>query len=413
MATKQLLLKVGLTLCCLLQAACASHSSTFVQSQVQNNLLDEHWQSQVDTSPSKWHKHADNWLWFGEANSIEQSDRTAPYSAAMSTMMVRVPDFTRVHIDGDFQVQFDGRFQHNSVYLLGPNEEIRQIVVEVKDHSLNLHLAGTADPKHVIVRIAIHNLQEITQNGSGKVEGRFIKANPLVINSYGSGDMILAGKINVRHITQSGTGDITLLGAYAPSLKIDSLGKGTLNISGRVGVEVINHSGSGDINILGADTNNLSIWASGSGKIGIKGIANVKQISAAGTVGIYIYRVRSTNVYIYLKDRAQLGLAGATKSLYVDARNSSSFQGSYLHSEYTYVRAREYAHVNSAGDDRVFAAADDNSSIYVIGRPSIISPYVNGNAVVIPIEPPPATPQQELRAAKRRAGRFGTETYLP
>lgn len=253
MDKRQFFLKLGLTLGCLLQAACAGQSNSFVQSQIQNNLLEEHWSSQVDTTPSKWHKHGDNWLWFGEPNSLEQANRSAPYSAAMSTMMVRVPDFTRVHIDGDFQVQLDGRFQHNSVYLLGPNEEIRQVVVEVKDHSLNLSLVEkNTDPRHVIVRIAIHNLQEISQNGSGKVEGRFIKANPLVVNSNGSGDIVLAGKINVRHITQTSSGDITLLGAYAPSIRIDQTGKGSLNISGRVGVEVINHKGSGDINVLGA-----------------------------------------------------------------------------------------------------------------------------------------------------------------
>lgn len=408
-------MKVLIAAWSLMLVGCITHTNEFVQSQVKQNLLEENWQREVNTDPSQWRKHADNWLWFGTANSTELANRNAPYSSAMSTMMVRVPDFTKIKVDGDFQVQLDGRFQHNSVYLLGPNEEIRQVVVNVKDRTLDIHrqVDKNQDPQHVIVRIAIHNLQGLTKNGSGKVEGRFIRANPLTLNVAGSGDVILTGRINVKHIDQSGTGDITILGAYTPFLNIASSGKGTLNISGRVGVSAISHTGIGDINIIGADTNSLTMTAVGSGKIGIRGIANLKQISAGGNAHVYLDCIRSKNVYVYLGDKAIVGLAGQTKSLYVEAKDSSLFAGRSLRSKYTYVRARHWAHINATADDRAFAAADDNSSVYLIGRPEVISPYVNDNAVVIPIEPPPYTPMQVLRYQKKKARRFGTETYLP
>ncbi len=394
---------------------CASHTHEFVQSQVKNDLLQENWQPQVDTDPFKWKKHADNWLWFGNPNALEMANRNAAYSAAMSTMMVKVPDFTDVKVNGDFQVQLDGRFSHNSVYLYGPNDEIRQVVVEVKGHVLDIHrqMDTPDDPKHVIVRIAIHNLQGLTHSGSGKVQGRFIKANPLTLVSEGSGDTILTGRINVKRVEHTGSGDVTILGAYTPFLKINSSGSGTLNINGRVGVAGIVHSGSGNINIIGADTSGLSIAASGSGKIGIKGIANLQQVSASGDVGVYLYSVKSRNLYIYAKDRAVIGLAGETKSLYVDAKGSSTFAGRYLHSGYTYIRAREWAHINASADARAFAAAENNSSVYLIGYPEVISPYVNDNAVVIPIDPPPVTPAQVIDYKKANAAKFGTETYLP
>ncbi|HSW70411.1 MAG TPA: DUF2807 domain-containing protein [Gammaproteobacteria bacterium] len=393
--------------------ACVSHTHDFVQAQVQNNLLQENWQEQIDQDPVKWKKHADNWLWFGTPNAVECANRQAPYSEAMSTMMVKVPDFTEIKMDGDFQVQIDGRFQHNSVYLYGPNEEIRQIVVEVRDHRLDIHRAAIKDPQHVIIRIAIHNLQKLIQNGSGKIQGRFIRANPLRLTSTGSGDLILTGRINVSELEQSGSGDITILGAYTPHLKIDSSGSGTLNISGRVGVASINHSGSGDINIIGADSNSLFIWAEGLGKIGIKGLVNLKQVTASGNVGVYVDQVKSQDIYAYLRDKAMIGLSGQTKTLYIDARGSSIFAGSKLLSRYTYARAREWAHINTTADDRAFAAADDNSSIYIFGWPNVISPYVNDNAVIIPLDPPPRTPIQELRYRKKQAKRFGSETYLP
>lgn len=408
-----LIVRTALALSFAALVGCVSHTHDFVQSQVQNNLLEEHWQGQVDQDPMRWRKHADNWLWFGTPNAIERGNRNAPYSDAISTMMVRVPDFTQIRVDGDFEVQIDGRFAHNSVYIQGPNEELRQVIVEVKDHTLDVHRVEVKDPKHVIVRIAIHNLQSLVHNGSGKVEGRFVRANPLSLTSTGSGDLILTGKINVKHINQSGSGDVTLLGVYSPLLKIDSSGSGTLNLSGRVGVSSINHTGSGDINIIGADTNGLSIWTSGSGKIGIKGVANLNQVTANGNTAVYLYTVRSKDLYVYTRDKAVVGLAGDTKTLYIDARGSSTFAGSNLLSKYTYARTREWAHVNTTADDRAFTAADDNSSIYIFGWPNVISPYVNDNAVIIPLDPPPRTRLQVLRYEKKRAKRFGTETYVP
>jgi hypothetical protein len=407
--------KMGVLLISVLLVGCVTHTHEFVQTQVQQDKLQENWQRQVDTDPAQWKKQADDWLWFGAPTRTELADREAPFSAAMSTMMVRVPDFTKIKVNGAFQVQLDGRFQHNSVYLLGPNEELRQVVVEVKDQTLDIHRVDdkNKDPQHVIVRIAIHNLQSLTQGGSGKVEGRFIRANPLSLHSTGSGAVVLAGKINVKHIEQSGAGDITLLGAYTPFLKLESSGRGAVNISGRVGIASLVHTGSGDVNIIGADTNALEITAAGAGKIGIRGVANLQQVTASGDVKVYLYFVKSKNLYVYLRDKATVGLAGDTKSLYVDARNSALFAGRYLYSQYTYVRAREWAHINAGADDRAFAAADDNSSVYIIGRPQVISPYVNDNAVIIPIEPPPRTASQELRVEKKKAGRFGTETYLP
>ncbi len=407
-------LRIALALSLLVLVGCVSHTNDFVQSQVQNNLLQENWQGQVDQDPMRWRKHADSWLWFGTPNAIERGNRSAPYSEAISTMMVRVPDFTQIRVDGDFEVQIDGRFAHNSVYLQGPNEELRQVAVEVKDQVLDVHrIVEVKDPRHVIVRIAIHNLQGLVHNGSGKVEGRFVRANPLSLTSSGSGDLILTGKINVKHIDQSGSGDVTLLGVYTPYLKIDSSGSGTMNLSGRVGVASINHTGSGGINIIGADTNGLLIWASGSGKIGIKGVANLKQVTANGNTAVYLYAVKSKDVYVYTRDKAVVGLAGETKTLYVDARGSSTFAGSNLWSQYTYARSREWSHINTTADDRAFAAADNNSSIYIFGWPNVISPYVNDNAVIVPLNPPPRTPIQVLRYEKKRAKRFGTETYVP
>jgi len=407
------MLKIALALNCFSIVGCVSHTHDFVQSQVQNNLLQENWSAQVDQDPMQWRKHADNWLWFGTPNAVERANRSAPYGDAISTMMVRVPDFTQIHVDGDFEVQIDGRFAHNSVYIQGPNEELRQVVVEVKDHVLDVHRAEVKDPRHVIVRIAIHNLQGLVHRGSGKVEGRFVRANPLSLTASGSGDLILTGRINVKQIDQSGSGDVTLLGVYTPSLKIDSSGSGSMNLCGRVGVASIHHTGSGNINIIGADTNALSIWAGGSGKIGIKGVANLQQLTANGNASVYLYAVKSKDVYIYTRDKAFVGLAGQTKTLYIDARGTSTFAGSHLQSQYTYARTREWSHINTTAGDRAFAAADGNSSIYIFGWPNVISPYVNDNAVIIPLDPPPQTPIQLLRYQKKHARRFGSETYVP
>src|SRR5687768_1922955 len=91
---------------------CSSHPYPYPR----NEFLQESWPSAVMTSPNGWTQGADRWFFSGEPNQTELDNRRAPFAASVSTMMVKVPNFSNIRVNGDFQVQIFGTYDHNSVY---------------------------------------------------------------------------------------------------------------------------------------------------------------------------------------------------------------------------------------------------------------------------------------------------------
>jgi hypothetical protein len=352
------------------------------------DLVREKWTRQVDVNPSAWLRGSDRWFTEGGANRVEEMNQSAPGIAAISTMMVRVPcNFTNIRVQGQFQVQIFGTSGNNSVYVYGPNDSVRGVVVKATEHTLYLYQAKDA-PCHmgtVIVRIGIKDLRSLSQMGAGSIEARMIRSNDLCINSSGSGHVYLAGAVNLKNVKSSGSGCVSVFGAVTPELAIKTTGLGSVNVSGNVGIHCITHHGSGDINIIGANSDSLTIHADGCGKIGINGRVAVDEIDARGHVRVYSYYVNGDLLRTYVTDYAQVGLAGCMKTLYVDAGKASRFEGRYLYTQDAYVRAHDAAHINVMASNKVFASATDNSSVYFFGSPNTLSQFFRDNGVVMPI----------------------------
>lgn len=352
------------------------------------DLTKETWQQELDTNANVWTKGADRWFLTGDPNATELADRNAPYDASISTMRVDVPDFTNINVDGAFQVQIFGTYNPNSVYVYGPNEGVRQVVVSVRGNTLNIRQATKKAPtcmKRVIIRIGIRNLNCLTQTGIGSIEGIQVLSNDFKIISSGSGNIYLAGNVNLRRVQQSGSNTISVFGANAPTLDIKTSSTGSVNVSGNVGVKSITHHGFGDINIIGVNSDGLSIYADGKGKIGLYGHANLKEVQARDNMRVYLYQSRSASAYAYAYDHARIGVAGYVDSLYVNTFGSSRFDGRFLRAETAYVRARDSSHINVTAGNKIFASATQNASVYFFGEPKLMSQFVSGNGSVIPI----------------------------
>jgi hypothetical protein len=378
----------------LLLTSCSTTTNNFNQTQVHENLLKENWMRQVNLDPNKWVSRADAWYLTGQPNSIEQYDSTAPSAKAITTMMVRVPDFTQVNVSGDFQVQIAGRQAHNSVFVIGPNTLARQVVVEIQNNTLYVHKAKGSKEclKNVIVRINIHNLQILKNFGSSNIYGRDVVSDKLLINSYDCGNLFLSGSMNVTRINQTGTGNVVIIGADTPDLNIKVIGNGSVNISGHVGIQHIIHQGQGNINILGADSDALTIDAAGKGQTSVVGYVNLKKINAINSSRVYVYWINSNNLYINSSGNARIGLAGAVTNMNIDMTNASRFEGQYLRGTNIYVRTRDWAHANVTVDKKTFAAALGNSSIYIFGSPNMVSRYTSQNGAIIPVWTEATTP---------------------
>jgi hypothetical protein len=399
-------------------ASCARQDS--FRNQVNPNLQKENWMSRINVDANKWVVgKADRWFYTGEPYQLSQYAVNAPTSKSMTDMMVRVPNFTGLNIDGNFHVQIIGRQDANFVEIVGPNAAVRQVAVENWHGTVFIRKTKdcNANFSDVVIRIGVNTLRKLTVCGNAVVEGKEITSDGLIINSTCSGMVLLSGNINVLQINQNGTGTVTILGACAPSLRIKVNGNGIVNVSGRVGVQSISSFGSGCVNIIGADSDGLVInTGGGRSTIKIAGYVNLKKVNASSYSRVYLYWVNSNGLYVNARDCAIVSLAGCTTNMNVDLSNSSRFNGQYLRAGSVYVRTRDAAHANVTADQKMFASATDNSSIYFYGSPSIVSRFVSENGVIIPVWsssiPSPALPLRQSTTwdfkGQQRSGAYTT-----
>lgn len=383
---------LGLIIClATFLTGCATHRNPYPNM----NLSNETWQSQVDRDTSGWTRGADNWFLTGDPNCTELQNRDAPYSSAMSTMMVKVSnDVTRVRANGVFQVQIFGTNENNSVFLYGPNKAIREVAVSVHGNVLDLNQTKDAprDINRVIVRVGLRYLTELYQancsgTGCGLIEGIRLNAPQLRLRATGNGNIYLSGDLNPRIVLQEGGGTISLMGVNASNLRIISNGVGTINLSGhRVDVSSIIHHNRGNVNIIGATSNGLTIAADGGGKIGMIGSRiNLVQLNAKDNMRVYLMGIGASSLSVASSGRAMVGLNGYANTAHLFAVNHSKIFARTLGLNDAFVRVADGAHINVTARNRLFASASGSGSIYYYGQPDSVSQFVNGSGVVIPI----------------------------
>lgn len=386
----------------LLLTSCASTSSRYYNAQVRNDLSQENWVHHINLNPNVWTSCADKWFFTDEPKNFDEFETKAPASSAITAMVVRVPDFTNITVDGPYKVQIYGRQLHNSVYVLGPNDEARHTSIEIQGNTLHIHPAtectsGCGNQNNVIVRIGIHDLNGLSANGTGLIEGKEITSNGLNIKSTNSNNVLLTGNLQLNSITQTGVGTVSVIGAYSPTVDIRALGNGNVNVSGRIGIRYIMKQGAGFLNIIGADTDGLDLYSYGSGMTRIAGNVNLRKIDAYNNSRVYIYWVTSNGIYANIHDSARVGLAGAANNIDAEVSSNARFEGKYLRTNNVYVRTRGYSHANVNAVQKLFSNAMDNSSIYFFGSPNVVSRYTTSNGIVIPVFddacPIPGAPQ--------------------
>jgi hypothetical protein len=374
----------------LILTSCASNNNTLYKAQVRNDLVQENWINHVTLNPNNWTNHADKWFYTDEPRNFNEFDAGAPAGRAITAMMVRVPDFNNIKVDGPYRVQIYGGQLHNTLYVLGPNEAARHTAVEIKGNTLFIHPAtecgkGCGNPNDVIVRIGIHDLANLHANGSGLIEGKLITSSGLNIKSTNSSEILLTGEIRLQRVFQASSAPISIIGAYSPEVDVKIINNGNVNLSGRIGIRHILKQGRGDLNIIGADSDSLDIKSSGSGMTTINGYVNLRKIDVTESSRVYLYWVNSNGIYINLNGSGRLGLAGSANNIDVEVGGNARFEGKYLRAENVYIRTSGSSHANVTPRSKLFANAMDNSSIYFFGSPNVVSRYTSGNGIVIPV----------------------------
>lgn len=363
---------------------------TTINSSKTSDALRETWMPRVNTNPNLWTRNADSWFFTGNPNDLQRRSSNAPMATAMTMMTVKVPQFTAVDVGGNFQVQIVGGQKQNSVYLLGPQAETRAISVTVTNKTLFVHQSpDVQEPTNdVILRIGVKNLQQLNYAGNGDVSGRFITSDGLTIHSCGTGTVLIDGRsARLINVTQTGSGTVTVLGTHSPLIDVTDMGDGDINISGRVGISHLVNSGNGKVSIIGADSADLTVESSGRSLTTVFGYVNLRRLSVENKSSAYIYWVNSPNLTLNEKDHGCVGLAGSAQNLNVNMTQTSQFAGQYLHGGSVYIHTYNNAHAIITACDRLFAAADGQSSIYYFGLPASVSKFTNQQGVILQVQP--------------------------
>lgn len=364
-------------------AGCASNRMSYPSP----NMAEENWPYAVDTNVNRWALGADQWFLTGNANNTQRMNDHAPYMAAISTMEVKVPNFANINAGGQFQVQIVGTNGPNRVFVYGPNDGVRQVIVEVRGATLYLRQPKEACPNvaRTIVRIAVKDLKQLVQSGPGLIQGRQLISRELSVTSYGRGNIYLAGKMYLCSVNHHGSGQISIFDANASALDINATGSGSVNVSGSLGMRSIYHRGCGNINVIGVKGGAINIDADGSGKIGIQGCYDICRVIAKGRVCVYSYCVNSGRLMAYVADKATVGMAGYAANLSIATYGEGYFEGRYMHAKEAYLKLYNKSHVNLGASDRVFASVNGASSVYFFGSPNNITKFVRDGGVILSV----------------------------
>lgn len=377
---------LGLTLLLILFVVGCATKRTFYPSTVH-----ETWMSEIERNPMRWTRGADEWFFTGNPYKVDAMNRHASIYDAISNMTVNVPDFTCINVSGNFDVQIFGTNNRNSVYITGPNEAIRGVMVNVVNNALSIVQAKGAPPSigRVIVRIGVNQLNQLTHNGNGKVEGIQLRSNHLVISSAGNGNIYLSGDLAVAQINQDGCGSINVFGVNTPGINIETTGPGDVNLYGRVCLHNIVHRGTSNINIIGARGMDANIYSEGAGKIGILGDpaagVGVKDLFTKDAARVYICALNSNTLNAFAYDESVIGLAGNANNVYVETYRRACFQAQGLCAVSAYVKSDAYSHISIAACGKAFASATQNSSVYFYGSTAILTQFANNNGLIIPM----------------------------
>jgi hypothetical protein len=366
---------------------CSCSQGNYYESHVNHQLLPAKTYFPCNMDPNQWTRGADSWFLTGEPNSVERYAQSAPSRQAMTISAVKVPSFTKLDVEGSFQVQINGNQDQNSVYILGPNDALRQIAINVDHQTLSIKQDPASKTKftNVIIRVGMNYLEQIDYAGCSKISGRNILSRNLALHSHGTDNIFLEGSLHVKEITQDGSGKIVLLGVYGTCSSVCVKNTGSVNLAGSIGIHDIKNTQGGTVRIVGAHSNNLTINNEGKSLTALTGNVNLKNVTAKDQSIVFIHGVNAGYINVSETDNAYVDLTGRTVNLNIETADTAQFEGRYLFTRHLYVKATGSSHVNARASDKAFIYASGNSSVYFFGPASIMSANTYGNAAVFPL----------------------------
>lgn len=172
---------------------------------------------------------------------------------------VTVPNLDKIISSGSGDVEFDGSYKANDLYIsLNGSGDLE---AEFDVTNLELKVVGSGDTDIS----GIMGMLKITVAGSGDVDAENLKLEECYIKNSGSGDLSLEGKANVLTVHQNGSGDLNASRFTAVSATVSNSGSADIMINVVENLSVT-LNGSGDLTYSG-DPGKVNVNSNGSGEV--------------------------------------------------------------------------------------------------------------------------------------------------
>lgn len=115
----------------------------------------------------------------------------------------------------------------------------------------------------IVFHLTVQTLDDITDEGSGRIEGLHLQAETITVAVRGSSAVSLSGSAGAQDVTVSGSGsyDGTSLAGKRAQLRVSGSGRAIVDVSDALNVVI---SGSGSVRYLGNPAITQQIGGSGS-----------------------------------------------------------------------------------------------------------------------------------------------------
>lgn len=254
--------------------------------------------------------------------------------------------FTRVHVDGNIDINLYTGSTHPGVSLEGNPQDIAQIHMTVRNGTLYISLTHDY-PKYgarVHADIRTRYLTAFVYKGRGTIVGENLHTGYLDLNLANSGKTILQGSITLNHLTVMGPGFTK---------------------------------------ISGITSHDLTIKMAGNPRVELHGVINTKVLTVKGRGWLSLYWLKSDDITIRAREQAFIQIAGSAKVLDVELWDKARFNGHYLRASRIFAKTHGQAIADISASKRQHTLATDASNIYFHELPDMKTDFMGDNGSVL------------------------------
>ena len=280
------------------------------------------------------------------AASCARHSEQNPHFVAHNIQQNRhVQAFTRVTVDGAFNVGLHTGRSHPNVTLKGDASDLANVKTTVINGALHVNLRKHYIP-HAAVQVEIDSryLNSFEYHGNGLVTGYQLRTSLFEAVLDNQGKTILQGRIGLRRLVVSGNGYTEIAGINSPSLQIK---------------------------------------LSDDPKVRLAGFANITSLDLNNDGWLSLYWVKSKSLIVRGHGKALIQLAGIVDKLDVELWGAARFKGRYLRAQYAFVKTHGQSVAEISAVKRQHTLANDNSDIRFYNIPVMKADFMGADGAVL------------------------------